>query len=474
MIRMGGVDAFMLNMETPSAYMHTFKVAILDPSTDPEGWKFDKWRKDFADRLHLVPFFRLKYAAAPLGLNHPMWVDDPDFNLDYHVRRVACPAPGDHRALCDFMSEVYAYQLDRSRPLWMAWVVEGLQDGKVAVVMLVHHAYVDGVGAAWGLQQLYRTEPGWQPDSVPPWNPPPLPSWGTRLWWSLRDLPAVLMKNLPKVVSGVRKKKAMDQRNRALGKAEHPSASMMQQTPINQNLSAGRSFICNDMPLEDFKRVSRGFDVTINDVFLACAAGAIRQFFKLKDYDPDQHPLVSGTPFAGKRPDDMPGLGNFTTMDYCWLPTHIEDPEERLQASHETAIAMKEHLKECVEAGADINSILQICPPWLVKALRWYIQKNHGKFSLFANVVLSNVPGPREHIYLDRYKLDSWFSTGQVFDGTCLNMTMWSYCGRANLCILADKKIVPDGWVIYNFFIEELKTLNALIPDQANDRAATT
>jgi WS/DGAT/MGAT family acyltransferase len=160
MIRMGGVDAFMLNMETPSAYMHTFKVAILDPSTDPEGWKFDKWRKDFADRLHLVPFFRLKYAAAPLGLNHPMWVDDPDFNLDYHVRRVACPAPGDHRALCDFMSEVYAYQLDRSRPLWMAWVVEGLQDGKVAVVMLVHHAYVDGLGAAAALPYGARLATG--------------------------------------------------------------------------------------------------------------------------------------------------------------------------------------------------------------------------------------------------------------------------------------------------------------------------
>ena len=200
-------------------------------------------------------------------------------------------------------------------------------------------------------------------------------------------------------------------------------------------------------------------------MYLACCAGAIRQFFKSRDYDPDQHPLISATPFAGERPDDMPGIGNFATMDYCWLPTHIEDPLERVQAAHQTATEMKAHMKECVEAGADISSILQICPPWLMRALRWYIERHQGKFSLFANVVLSNVPGPKEPIYLDRYKLDSWFSTGQVFEGTCLNMTMWSYCGKTCLCILADAKIVPDGWVIYNSFVEELKALLALVPE---------
>jgi WS/DGAT/MGAT family acyltransferase len=348
-------------------------------------------------------------------------------------------------------------------------VVEGLQDGKVAVVTLVHHAYVDGVGAAWGMQQLYRSEPGWQPANVPPWQPRPWPSWGHRLWWGLRDAPAVIMKNLPRVISGVRKKKAMDKRYRDLGKSPHPSAAMMQQTPINQNLSPGRSFVCGSMPLDDFKTIAKGLGVSINDVYMACCAGAIRQFFKSRDYDPDQHPLISGTPFAGKRPDDMPGIGNFATMDYCWLPTNIEDPLERVQAAHQAATEMKAHMKECVEAGADISSILQICPPWLMRALRWYIEKHHGKFSLFANVVLSNVPGPQEPIYLDRYKLDSWFSTGQIFEGTCLNMTMWSYCGKTCLCILADAKIVPDGWVIYNSFVEELKALLALVPEQKTE-----
>ena len=471
MKRMGGVDSMMLVMESPTCYMHTFKVAILDPSTDPEGWNFEKWRKSFADRLHLIPFFRWKFASAPFGINHPMWVDDPHFNLDYHVRRVACPAPGDHRALCQFMSSVYAYQLDRSRPLWTLWVVEGLQDGKVALVSLVHHAYVDGVGAAWGLQQLYRPEPGWQPEEVPEWHARPWPSWGKRLWWGARDLPAVLIKNLPRVVNGVRQKIALEKRLRDEGR-ESPSAAMMQKTPINVLLSPGRTFVCNDMPLDDFKTVSKGLGVTINDVFLACCAGTIRKFFLTQGYDPNQHPLISGTPFAGERPDDMPGLGNFATLDYCWLPTNIEDPLERLHAAHDAAVNMKEHLKASTEVGADINSLMQVAPPWLLKALRWYILKKQGGFSLFANTVVSNVPGPREPIYLDKYKLDSWFSTGQIFEGTGLNMTMWSYCGRANLCILTDKKILEDGWVLFDTFVEELKILVDLVPTEQTDKEA--
>jgi hypothetical protein len=155
----------------------------------------------------------------------------------------------------------------------------------------------------------------------------------------------------------------------------------------------------------------------------------------------------------------MPGIGNFARLDYCWLPTDIEEPLARLQAAHRAAAEMKSHLRECVEAGADINAIFQLSPPWLMNALRWYIHRRNGDFSLFANVVLSNVPGPGEPIYLNRYRLDSWFSTGQIFDGTALNMTMWSYCGAANLCILADSQVVADGWVLFDDFAEELKVL---------------
>jgi hypothetical protein len=218
------------------------------------------------------------------------------------------------------------------------------------------------------------------------------------------------------------------------------------------------------MPLDKFKSVSKGFNVTINDVFLSCAAGAMRRLLLDKNYDADSHPLIAGTPFAGERPEGWHGMGNFATADHCWLHSDIEDPLQRLQASHVAAAQMKEHLRASVEAGADLNALFQIFPPWLVKAIGWYIRKNQGKLSLFGNLALSNVPGPRQPIYLDRYKLDRWFSTGQVFDGTCINMTMWSYCGSASLCIVADQKVLPDGWILYEYFVQELDALIALIP----------
>ena len=159
MRRMGGADAFMLAMETPKAYMHTFKVAILDPTTDPEGWSFEKFEQIFKDSVHLVPFFRWKFAPAPFNINHPLWIEDSGFNLDYHLRHVACPAPGDHRALCKFMSDVYAYQLDRSRPLWELYLIEGLEGGYVAQLTKIHHCAIDGVSGAEILGLLLDVTP---------------------------------------------------------------------------------------------------------------------------------------------------------------------------------------------------------------------------------------------------------------------------------------------------------------------------
>ena len=277
----------------------------------------------------------------------------------------------------------------------------------------------------------------------------------------------LVLGGLPKVVRGLRQKKALEREYAAAGKPPHPAPQMMQQTPINRVLSYGRTFVCDSMPLADFKAVSRGLGVTINDVFLCCAAGALRQMFLDGHYDPDHSPLIAATPFAGKRPEGMEGLGNFVTMDYCWLHTDIADPLERLHAGHRAATEMKEHLRKSVEMNADFSAILKIMPPFAVRLLSWWLrEKKRGSLSLFANVALSNVPGPREPLYWDRYRLANWFSTGQICDGTCINMTMWSYCDFVNLCILADKQVLPDGWKLFAYFRRELDTLVSLIPQQ--------
>ena len=335
----------------------------------------------------------------------------------------------------------------------------------------MHHAYVDGVGAAFNLQKLYRSEYGWKPDPVPAWQPRPWPSWGKRLWWGSRDLPKVLSKHLPRILSGIRKKKALDKRLAQEGKPPHPSMTMMRKTPLNASLSYGRTFVCDSMPLDKFKRASKGLGVTINDVFLCCAAGALRRLLRDKHYDPDQHPLIAGTPFAGPRPEGWQGLGNFATADYCWLHSDIEDPLKRLQASHKAAVEMKEHMKATLEAGADLSSLFQICPPWILGLVRWHINRQQGGLGMFGNLVLSNVPGPREPIFFNTYKLDDWFSTGQVFDGSCINITLWSYCQDANLCILADEKVIPDGWVLFEYFVAELDRLLEQVPTATEQEA---
>ncbi len=462
MRRLNGVDAFMLGMETPKSYMHTFKVAIIDPSTDPDGWSFDKFYDESARRLHLLPMLRWKYLDSPLGLNHPYWVEDPDFELHYHIRRVACPPPGDHKSLCEFMAAIYSYQLDRDRPLWMMWVVEGLADGKVACVMLVHHAYVDGVGASWLMQRFYQPQPGIKAGDPPAYDPPPLPSWLTRLGVAARDWPKVTIGNMPKVAMGLRHKFMLDRKRKSAGLPPHPSAGQMRQTPINVTLSAGRTFVCDSIPLERFVTVSKALDATINDVFSSCVAGAVRRLLIDLNYDPDAHPLVGATPFAGERPAGMEGLGNFATQDFCWLRSDIADPLTRLRASHEANVEMKEHIKEVKEAGADINSVMQILPPWGIKIIRKAIHRRGGRFGFFGNVVLSNVPGPKEALYLDQWKLANWYSTGQIVDGTALNITMWSYCGQANICVLVDREVLKDGWVLFNYFVDELNALVAV------------
>ena len=190
----------------------------------------------------------------------------------------------------------------------------------------------------------------------------------------------MLRKHLPKLVSGLRKKRALDQRIAQEGRPPHPSPGMMQQTPLNVSLSYGRTFVCDSMPLEKFKRISKGFGVTINDVFLCCAAGVLRRLLQDRRYDPDQHPLIAGTPFAGKRPEGWQGLGNFATVDYCWVHSEIEDPVERLRASHKAAVEMKEHMKETLAAGVDLSSLLQICPPWVMGAAALVYQQKTGRY----------------------------------------------------------------------------------------------
>jgi WS/DGAT/MGAT family acyltransferase len=460
MRRLNGIDALMLYLDGGSAYNHTLKISVLDPSTDPDGWSFPKLRRMFEQRAHLLPEFRMRYLPTPLGLHHPIWVEDPEFDLDAHVRRVVCPAPGGMPEFCALVEQVYAHPLDRDRPLWQTWIVEGLEGGRVALVTLLHHAYTDGVGVLDMLGAFYNDTPDDAAVVPAPWAPQPLPSTTRRLRWALRDLPARL-KLVGPTARAMRDRVRVEREFARSGEQRLPSAfdRSIEPGPFQTGLSRSRRFSCETIPLAEVREVSKAFGATINDVFMACVAGGVRHHLQLAG-SPPREKMVATMPLAVTPPAERPQPGNYSSIDYVWLHAQIADPLERLRATSVAAEATKQHFAKTKDA--DIGAVVELLPERAISGFARLNARTKGRFDTFKNVVVSNVPGPRQPRYLGRWKVDSWFSTGQISHGATLNMTVWSYCDQFNLCVLADAVAVPDTWELVRGFRAALDELLVL------------
>ncbi len=462
MRRMDGLSAFLYHEEQSGAIMHTLKISIMDTSQIPGGWNYARFRQSVANRAHLMPMFRWKALEVPFGLHHPVWVDDPDFDLDYHLRRIACPAPGDRKALCELISEVYSWPLDLSKPLWLSWIVEGLENNEVAMVTLLHHAYTDGTGAARLLEHIFSVSQQEAEPSPLPWYPERTPSKLELVLRALIDLPRTWYRCWPRIRKGMQQTRELKQKYEQSGRELPPNVFKdTRDSPFNIMLGRGRTFVFETFPLADIKALSKGFGVTINDLFVAAAAGAYRRFMQERGFDPDAGPLVAVIPVSKRPPreqDDM--IGNKTSSDCLAMPVHLTDPVARLQASAHAGKVMKEHI--AVSEGSDIASLLEITPPALIRLLDWWVKKKDGKFGVWGNCAISNVPGPREPLYMGAMRLNNWVSMGMVAHGMGVNTTVWSYARNFNLCILADRKLLPDGWQLIGYFrdaFDEFRTI---------------
>ena len=462
MRRMNGMDAFWIHNDNINTVQHTLKIAILDPSTASGGWSFDRHRDALRALPKVLPFTRWKYLKVPFGLHHPVWVEDPDFDIDYHIRHVACPAPGDNRALCDLISQLYISPLDHHRPLWMVWVIEGLQGGRVANVMLLHHAYADGSGVSLMMQRCFKPKPFAFSMRYKAPEAAPLPSRLRLLAGALADLPGTFIRSIPIVVRGVVKTRQLVKRRIAEGRELAPNLFKdKRDSPVNDMVSACRSFVFETFELALIKRISKKYQVTINDLFVACAASMYRRFLIDKGYDPDTGPLLTAIPVSRRllsATDD--GLGNKMTTDVLAMPVHVAEPLARLAAAHDAGKIMKEHYRET--EGADMGSVLELLPEFAIKLLNRSIARTRGKSGMGGNAMLSNVPGPKETLYLGDTRLDNWVSSGQVTHGMAINVTAWSYAENFNLCVLADKKLLPDGWLFIRYFSAALDEYDRL------------
>ncbi len=446
MERLPGIDAGYLYMETSTLHMHTLKVALLDPSTMAGGYSFERFRQELAARLHLLPPFRRRIVEVPFGLNHPVWIEDPDFDLDHHVHQHRVPAPGTRVQMDDAIAEIAGHPLDRGRPLWEIRVLDGLEDGTVAFVTKIHHSLADGVAAAAMLANVMTTAPdeAHPPPPVERWTPEPVPpAWRLVVHAvvdglaRMRFLPALV----GRTVRGVREVG----RHRRRSEVSPPRPIVdVPTTSFNASLTPNRSFATTSLALEDFKTVKSVFGVTVNDVVLAVVAGALRAYLAERGEVPDR-PLVAGIPVSSDRPDDAPRLsGNKVSNMFASLRDDIADPVERLRAISEVTRSAKTVHNLL---GADLmESWVEYTPPRPFA----FFMRQYSRFSLAdrhrppINLVVSNVPGPRTPFYVAGARLQEIYSVGPIIEGIGLNVTVWSYLDRMSFAALACREQVPN------------------------------
>jgi diacylglycerol O-acyltransferase len=448
MQRLTGIDATFLYMETPTTHMHTIKVAVLQPAPEV-AWSIERVKSDLRARLHLLPPFRRSVVAVPFGFHHPVWIDDPAFDLDHHVRRATVPPPGGPREMDAVISEIASKPLDRRRPLWELWVLDGLADGRTAAVGKIHHAVADGVAVANllanvmapGLSEL--AEPA--PDEA--WRGEPVPGPGRLLRDALRDhgrqiarLPALVGRSLRNLAAVARRRREV---------AVAPPLPILDppRTSLNGSLTARRAFASTALALEDIRRVRTAFGVTLNDVLLALVAGALRVHLAARGEHPGG-PLAAEVPVATDAPGARRLGGNRLSNMFTSLCTDVDDPVARLYAIRDVTTAAKE-LHALL--GPDLyESWAQYTPPkptawWVRLYARLHLVNRHRPP---VNLIVSCVPGPRARLAWPGGTLEAIYSVGPIIEGAALNVTAWTYVDRLFVGTLVCPDLVPDPHVI--------------------------
>ncbi len=448
--RLTGLDASFLYMETPTLHMHVAMVAVFDPSTVPGGYSFRRVRQLINDRIPLVPVFQRRLVEVPLRLGHPVWVDDPEFDIDNHLRRAALPSPGGMRELGDFAADVISRQLHRDRPLWEMWIVEGVEDGKIALVVKMHHSTIDGVSGAELLGVLFDLEPD---PPVDPTQKPPERQLDSRVPSSVELLSQAMASSLvaPFEVARVAWRTAWGvlgvRRVRQSLSAKAALPLTAPRTSINVAVHSRRRVAFAAASLEDAKKLKNAMGTTVNDVVLAMCTGALRTYLEAGDELPEI-PLVSVVPVS-VTPDvaELRGSNKVSAM-FVQLPCQLDDPLERLMSIHEGTKGAKEEHK-ALGATTLQNWAEHASPNVFAAAARLYTgMRLAERHRPVANLVVSNVPGPDFPLYLGGSELLGMFPLGPVMDGMGLNITIMSYQGVLYWGFASDARAVPRLWDI--------------------------
>jgi diacylglycerol O-acyltransferase len=435
MKRLGGWDAVLLYNETANLHQHTLKIAVIDAS-DCDGFGFDRFRQTLARRLHLLEPLRYQLAEIPGKLHHPMWLENGDVDLDYHVRRMQIRPPGGHLELDAAIGGVASTPLDRSRPLWEFYFVEGMADNRFAVIGKVHHALADGVASA-NLMARALDLPGSSQSERDDYRRDPCPTDGQLLRAAMRDHVASL-RELPRLVSdtvkGVWRVRRKSTSAPGLARNFHPP-----ETFLNHVVSAGRTFASAALDLADVKATGKQLGATINDMVLAISTGALRTLLLKYDGHADE-PLLCGVPMStDTSPERISGNAIGTIV--VSLPVHVTDPLEWVRLARVGSAIGKENARLL---GHELVSRWSgYAPPALTE---WGFRRIAASDSpnKLINVPISNVPGPREFGRIASAPLVELYSVGPLTFGVGVNITVWSYVDQLNISVLADDATFED------------------------------
>jgi diacylglycerol O-acyltransferase / wax synthase len=454
--RLSAQDAAFLYLERPHMHMHVAGVSILDPSTTASGRvTADDLAAVLTSRLHLVPRFRQKVAPVPGNLARPVWVDDEDFDVEFHLRQAALPKPGGRRELADFVQRVHSRPLDRSKPLWESYFIEGLEDGLVAILTKVHHAMIDGISGIDIATAMFDFQPEPVILAPEPWVPQPEPSGSELLAEAVRDQ---LANPVGMVTSGVQSALRTPARlARSLGAVaggvrELAGLGTAPKGPFDGAIGPNRRFAMADAPVQRFKDVKNSVGGTVNDVVLAVVAGALQKLMKTRREPTRNRELRAMVPVSVRSDAERMALGNRVTIVFVDLPVGPMDPVKRLKR---ITLATKGLKDSMMAVGADAIMNLGTWAPPTLHALAARLVSRGRWF----NLVVSNVPGPQVPMYIAGAKLLVNYPVMPLAENVALSVAVTSLAGTMGFGLTGDWDGTPDLELLAAFLDEALDDL---------------
>ncbi|MGH3542420.1 MAG: WS/DGAT/MGAT family O-acyltransferase [Mycobacterium sp.] len=448
MQRLSGWDAVLLYSETPNVHMHTLKIAVIELDPDRRDFGIDAFRRVIHSRLYKLDPFCYQLVDIPLKLHHPMWRENCDVDLTYHVRPWRLPPPGGRRELDEAIGEIASTPLDRSHPLWEMYFVEGLANDRIAVVGKIHHALADGVAAANLLARGMDLAPGPQAGRAR-YVPDPAPSAGELVRSAFGDH----LRHVGRIPGTIKYTAEGVGRVRRSARKLSPELTRPFTPPptfMNHMLTPERRFATATLALSDIKETGKALGVTINDLVLATSAGALRKLLLRYDGKAD-HPLLASVPMSFDFSPDRISGNRFSGVLVA-LPVDVDDTLGRVQRSHDNAVSAKESHQ--LLGPELVSRWAAYFPPAPTESLFRWLAGRDGQNKVL-NLNISNVPGPREHGRVGGALVTEIYSVGPLTAGSGLNITVWSYVDQLNVSVLSDGATVDDPHEVTEAIVDD-------------------